>query len=64
MRPVIIVSAQYSRQVEEMVRPMCEKIMSRGDQTFIFPLPGYLLTIIQHLTSNQIQYEIDHTGPD
>lgn len=63
MPAIIKVSAQYSEQVEEIVRPMCEKIVSRGDQAFIFPLPGYLHTIIQHLSSNQIQYDIDHTEP-
>lgn len=60
MRPIIKVSAQYSALIDEAVRPMCEKILSQNDEALIFPLPGYLLTIIQHLTANQIQYEVNH----
>jgi hypothetical protein len=61
MRPIIKVSAQYSGRIEEVVKPMCERIVSRGDEALLFPLPGNLLTIIHHLSSNQIQYEIDHS---
>lgn len=60
MRPIIIVSSQYSGRIEEAVKPMCEKIVSRGEDAYLFPLPGYLVTIIQHLAANQIQYEVEH----
>ena len=42
MPAIIKVYAKYSEQVKEIVEHMCEKIVSCFDQSFIFPLPGYL----------------------
>jgi hypothetical protein len=64
MPTIIKISVRYSGQLEDTIKPMCEKIISRNDEALLFPLPGYVLPIIKHLSAKEIQYELSHDDPD
>lgn len=61
MQTYLKISADYSDElanIDGMLQELCEKIENNGTWTSYFPKGGNLLTVIQLLSRNQVEYEI------
>lgn len=61
MQTYLRISKDYSNELASlhgMLQDLCEKIENNGTWTSCFPKGGNLLSVIQLLSRNQIQYEI------